>query len=140
MAVVMPARMMDLAQHNGPEDFKARIEGMLGKTLAGTEVLGSDVLVATYVEPEKRGSLFIPQKSVQESIFQGRIGLILKMGSTAFKYTKGGYAWEGPKPQVGDWILFRFADAWELYLSGVSCRVVDAEVVRAIIEKPEVVF
>lgn len=140
-SMIMPARMMDLAKHNGPEDFKARTNKLLTATLAGMKVLGNDVLVATYVEPEKTaGGIFKPNKTVQEGLFQGHVGLVLKVGSTAFKYARGGYNWEGPKADVGDWILFRFADAWEVYLSGVSCRVVDAECVRAVITNPETVY
>ena len=141
MGLVMPKRMMDLASHAGPEDFKARVDGILKDTLNEITVLGSNVLLATWVEAEKSaGGIYKPQKSIHESRYQGTVALILKCGPTAFKYTEGRYDWEGPKPQVGDWAIFRFSDARETFVRGVSCQVIADELITFTVSDPNAVF
>lgn len=137
MALVMPKRMMDLASHGGPEDFKVRVNNILQKTLEGMQVFGNRVLVATYVEPEKTaGGIIKAQRSIQEGLFQGNVGLVLKCGPTAFKY-RGSFEWEGPKAEVGDWVVLRYSDAREFHLSGVSVRTIDDDLILCTIENPD---
>lgn len=141
MPIVLPRKLNVLTQHEGPDDFKQRIKEMLKTVLDGVQMLGQDVLVATYIESEiTKGGIWKPDQSKMENLFQGRVGLVLKTGATAFKYTSGGYAWEGVAPKVDDWVLLRFADAWEMHLAGVSCRVVNSDAVRGIVTDPEQVF
>lgn len=141
MPVAMPARMKDLAQHKGSNDFKARVTDYTKKALPAIQPLGSDVLVATFVQSEvTSGGIIRPDRVTHEDVWQGRAGLVLAIGPTAFQYSDGGYKWEGPKPKVGDWVLFRFADSWDLHLAGVGCRIVDANHIRAVIADPETVY
>lgn len=141
MPNVMPWRLKDLAQHKGPEDFKKRVNEYVKTALPGFKPLGSDVLVATYVQAEKTaGGIIRVDRVTHEDMWQGRAGLILAMGPTAFKYAVGGYAWEGTKAEVGDWVVFRFADSWDLHMEGVGCRIVDASSIRAIVDDPETVY
>lgn len=141
MPVVMPMRMMELSAHHGPEDFKNRVNAILKDTLPDLTLMGSNVLTATWVEPEKTaGGIIKPQRSVAESRFQGTVGLILKCGQTAFKYTDGRYDWEGPKPAVGDWAVFRFSDARETFLRGVSCQTIADELIYFTVSDPNAVF
>lgn len=141
MPVAMPARMKELAQHKGADDFKARVTDYTRKVLPAFNPLGSDVLVATFVQSEvTAGGIIRPDRVTHEDMWQGRAGLILAMGPTAFKYAPGGFEWEGTRPKVGDWVLFRFADSWDLHLGGVGCRIVDADNIRAIVASPETVY
>ena len=141
MPVAMPARLKELAQHSGSDDFKARVLDYVGQKINEFVPLGNDVLGATYVQAERtRGGIIRIDRTTHEDVWQGRAGLVLAIGPTAFKYSPGGFAWEGPKAKVGDWVLFRFADSWDLHLQGVGCRIVDADNIRAVIVDPETVY
>lgn len=116
--------------------------------LAGHQVLKDLVLVATYIEPEKtKGGIILTPKRIEESRYQGKVGLILKLGPTAFKYD-GQYPYEGPLPKVGDWVKYHPGNAREFFLggpggdgnSGISCRHISSELIDAIIDDPEKIW
>lgn len=140
MPLVMPQRMMEQSRARSPDDFKQVTWDALGSALDDFKVGGSEVLFATYIEPEvTHGGIIKPGRAVQESIFQGSVGLVLAYGPLAFKYDRCGYKWEGVTAQKNDWIVVRFADCWNVDIVGVSCRVVDHENIRAVIPTPDII-
>ena len=133
----MRAKTLELSQAN---DAKAEILKQVGG-LGGFQIPNDLVLLATYQEPERTpGGIIKPGKSLDESRFQGKAGLVLKLGPTAFKFYSGGYAWSGALPVEGDWVIFRFSDAWEIFIRGVSCRFVEADFIKAVINDPTMVY
>ena len=140
MPVVMPAHLATLGKAKSPDDFKELTWKILGPTLKKYKVCGTDVLFVTYIEPERTGGgIYKPDTSQQEILFQGNVGLVVGMGPLAFKYDSRGFAWEGDAAKINDWIVVRFADCWEIHIDGVSCRFVDPENIRGIIETPEII-
>lgn len=122
------------------EIVMTRVRDALGKL---PEIYGSRVLVATAPSPEKsKGGLFLTDKAKDESRWQGKVGLILKLGTTAFRTDPRypSYAWDGPKPDVGDWVFFRTSDGWETGIGGISCRFVHDSDVVGKIEAIEEIF
>lgn len=108
--------------------------------ISGLQLPNDLVLMATYIEPEKSaGGILLPQKSIDESRFQGKVGLVLKKGPTAFKFS-GQFAYEGPIPEEGDWVIYRASDAWEIFIRGVSCRYLDSDLVKSIIDDPTIIY
>lgn len=112
--------------------------------LSGHEVLKDLVLVATYIEPAiTKGGILLTEKRLDESRYQGKVGLVLKKGPTAFKYD-GAFTYEGPVPQVGDWVKYHPGSAREFFLggpggdgnSGVPCRHISSQLIDAIIADP----
>jgi hypothetical protein len=133
----MRAKTLELAR---AENAKAELLKQVGD-LDGVQLPNDLVLLATYIEPERtKGGILIPQKSLDESRFQGKAALLLKRGPTAFQFYDGGYAWQGPVPAEGDWVIFRFSDAWETFIRGVSCRIVESEFIKAVIDDPTMVY
>lgn len=121
------------------KDIKKAILDALGD-LDGYEVLGSNVLCATYVRPEKTaGGLYLPEKSHDENRYQGKVALVLKMGAAAFKYD-GAFEFEGQKPQVGDWVMHHAMDARELFIKGTSVKLIDSSLIRMIVPDPVAVY
>lgn len=141
MAMVAPKYLQELGQHEGPNDFKKRVHRLLDEKLKGFKIAGSDLLVATYIPSERTsGGIIVPMKSQQENIFQGKAGLVLQCGPLAFKRDRYNCPWDGHTAKVDDWIMFRFADAWDAYFGGVSVKVIDHENIRAIIDDPTVIY
>lgn len=140
MPVVTPVHLATLAKAGSPNEFKGLVWNVLGSALAKYKVCGTDVLFVTYIEPERTGGgIYKSDRSQQEILFQGNVGLVVGMGPLAFKYDSRGFAWEGDAAKINDWIVVRFADCWEIHIDGVSCRFVDPENIRGIIETPEII-
>jgi hypothetical protein len=132
--------MIEFLSYQEGEDPKKVIFKAIGVALDNIEVFGSRVLVATAPHRNKsKGGILYTDKRLEEGRFQGKVGLILKMGSAAFKYD-GQYDWEGPKPEVGDWVYYRPADAWETAINSVPCRFANDQLIVGRVTDPEVIF
>lgn len=132
----MRAKTLELSQ---AANAKTELLKQVGD-LADEDVLGDLVVVATYIQPEKSaGGIILTSKTIDESRYQGKVGLVLKKGPTAFKYV-GSYPYEGVVPEVGDWVLYRTSDGWETFIRGVPCRVIESEFIKARISDPSIIY
>lgn len=138
----MRVNAIQLAQSS---DIRADILKKAEPHLNAHKVLGDRVLVATYFPPSiTAGGIHIPDRKAEEFRFTGIVGLVLKKGPTAFKYD-GQYPYEGPEPDVGDWVKISMTNAREFFFggddrSGLSCRHVRSELIEAIIDSPASVY
>jgi hypothetical protein len=98
MQIVTARKVQQISEAKDP---KKAIMDAVGD-LSRVELCRDLVLVGRYISPDKVGSIYIPQQSIGEDEFQGRVGLILKIGPLAFKYDD----YNGPDFQVGDWVVF----------------------------------
>lgn len=115
----------------------------IGKdVLDGFKLFGDMVLVATYQEPERTaGGIILTKKTTDESRFQGRCGLLLKRGPEAFKWDRTGqFEWSGEVPENGEWVVFHYSDAREIFLNQVSCRLVSSKALHGTVADPRTVF
>lgn len=121
------------------KDKKQAIIDSVGD-LAGVEVFSDLVLVGTYIEDEKTaGGIYKPKSTVQESEFQGKVGLVLKSGPLAYG------DWEegdeiGKNAQPSTWVVFAIKDGWPVQINGVACRFIPYEKLRARVADPAMVF
>lgn len=149
--LALPRRHMDLAACATADEQKKLLFDIFKDALSGMELFGSDMLVATYVRSKilKKialvgGGTFNLQgtdNTSQEDIFQGKAGLVLAMGPNAFKWDRFNAKWEGPSAKVGDWVMFRFAEAgMDVDVCGVYCRFVDSAHVRGVVNDPALVY
>lgn len=136
MPAVTPFKTLELSRAG---DAKQAILKALGSAPDHFHVFGASVLVATYIEPEKTaGGIFKPQSLINESLWQGSIGLVIKKGPWAFVDKPDlNIFWDGQDVKPGDWAVFRFSSAWEQHLNGVSIRLVDDRDIRGVIDNPE---
>lgn len=133
------ANLVDLAEYRTPEEQKQAVLAKVGD-LSELTVLRDLVVVSLYVKPNRsKGGIIFADKTVEEDRYQSKCGLVLKMGATAFKYD-GSYPWEGPKPEVGDWVMFRAADGWDQDIKGIACRMVYADLIKGIVTDPAVIY
>lgn len=122
--------------------------------LSDYEVFHNLVLVATYIPPVKtfKGPngedipFHLSDKSLAEDRFQGKVGLVLKVGPTAFQddsVAKFGGIMAAP----GDWVMYRPSDGTELFIrdrrktnDGLSCRLIEDVFVRGRVSDPSLIY
>ncbi len=109
--------------------------------LSDTQIMGNRVLVAIYIGPEKtKGGIIRTTTALKEDVYQGAVGLVLRLGETAFQdepETKT-YFYD-QKASVGQWVVFRPGDGKRIQLNGVDCRMIEDTLIDMIIDDPELV-
>ena len=121
------------------EDPKGRLLKELGDT-SNIEILNNQVLVAVYIRPEKtKGGVILPGQARDEDRFQSKVGLIIKAGPIAFIDETGRW-FQDCNIQVGDWVVFRPSDGWNITINGVLCRMLEDTSVRAKVSGPDQVW
>ena len=136
-----------------PPDLKKKlildkIQDAPGLTLAQNEVL-----VAIYQRDEMTpGGIVLTARTLKEDIYQGKVGLIVKIGENFnYKWTDPYTGVTGGIPvKLHDWIVFRASDTWSLEVniregifdkeSFVVCRTVEPKHIRAVITDPNMVW
>ena len=117
--------IIELAKLSGHEEQKQQILKDLGD-LAQYDLLDDECLIAIYAESNvlssgvdatgKQFALYGTENRSTESRYQGKVGLLVKAGPTAFKYHNNGQAYEGEIPEVGDWVVTHPSDGREIWL------------------------
>lgn len=104
------------------------------------KVLGPEILCAVYRRPERtKGGLYLSDTSRKEDDFQGKVGLVMKVGPIAFQ-DDNDHRFGDVIPEVGDWVVFRVGDTFELIIGERKFRIVQDVNVRAIIDRPDIVL
>lgn len=120
-------------------DPKKELLNNLGD-LSAFEIFNNQVLVAVYIRPDKtKGGIYLTDKARDEDRYQGKVGLVIAMGPTAF--VDDSQSWfKGVSIDLHDWVVFRPSDGWSLEFNGVLCRILDDTVIRGKIDRPDRVF
>src|SRR5271163_2857489 len=102
-------------------------------------VLNNEVLCAVYERPEKtKGGLYLTGQTREEDKYQGKVGLIIKLGDQAFRDDdKWTFRYKG---QVGDWVWFKPSDGQALNVNGKICRAISDNLIRGKIPNPDMVW
>ena len=138
----MPAALMD----HGSENPRQALLEKVGD-VSGVKLYGSDVLVAIYMRPEKTKSGIILTDNMRgEDAYQGKVGLIIGMGPTAYIDDEGN---KFRDINVGDWGAFRASDGFPITLNtgggitskdAVLCRIITDINIRMTVSSPDLVF
>ncbi len=108
--------------------------------LSGFDIFHNQILVAIYVRPEKTsGGIIRPEGNVGEDEYQGKVGLVVKKGPTAFLNTEE-EDFQGQNVEVGDWVVFRVGDGWQLTIRDTACRILSDRTIRMRIKNPGDIF
>lgn|SRR5262245_651797 len=133
----------------GPKEQKIEFLKATKRVVKGITVLRNRVLVATYMQPSKtKGGVLLADNTIQESRFQGKVGLILKVGPVAFHFPEDDHIRARPKgrwrhkyPKVGDWVFFRASDTWECGLDeGAPCKFIFDDSIVGKINDPDLIW
>ena len=115
----------------------------------GFRVSGVDVLMAIYQRPERSaGGIILTDNVKGEDLYQGKVGLVLKVGPLVNDRNKDLYNWFGGKlPKAGDWAVVRVGDTYAFDLAAgktssdkVPCRLIEAKQIRGLISAPDLVW
>ena len=126
---------------------RALIQDKVGD-LKNVEIFGNDVLIAIYKRPEKtKSGIILSEKYRDEDIYQGKVGLILKIGPVAFVDELGCTFRD---IRVGDWVVFRPSDGWQVTLNTlkgniskentVDCRILSDVSIRMRVLHPDSIY
>lgn len=139
--VTLDGRPMPQAGDNTPywlddeQETRDYVSGALGDT-EDIEVQYNWVLVVKHLRRVvARGILAAPVTETEDR-WQGKVGMVLKKGPAAFQ-DEGPNKFYGFNPEVGDWVIFRNSDGWDVELGHradriayLSCRFIqDAHIV-----------
>ena len=103
------------------------------------EIFHDAVLCVVYQRPEKTvGGIYLTDQNRDEDKTQGKVGLVVKVGSRAFKDDSGN--WDFPDIQIGDWVYYRASDGWAVTVNKSLCRVLTDTSVRGRIQHPDQVW
>ena len=130
----MPPRKM---QHD--VDPAKKILDEIG-VLSDVKVMFSQVLVAIYQRPEMTQSgLILTPKTLDEDLYQGKAGLVLKLGQMAFEDTES-IKFYGQRVNVGEWIAIRPSDGMTISINEVECRLVQDVHCKLVVASPDLVW
>ena len=123
-------------------------------TVDDIDVFNNQVLVAVYRRSNEAtlgGKKFIlTDQTTGEDRFQSKVGLILKLGPDAFVDETGKW-FRGANINVGDWVVFRSSDGWNLTILPAGavthskpdmglCKLIDDTAIRGRIPHPDRVW
>lgn len=141
------------------EDQKAAIMTALGDSLDHQTLTGNDMIIAVFIERGiNKGGIIMPDERLKESLYQSKVGLVVKAGPDAFRF-RGAYPWVTPRPEeldnegrllpaynkraklhtpkVGDWVVHFPTDSKLFGLRGVPCRYSLDSTVKMITTAPD---
>lgn len=120
-------------------DPKQKILEEIGD-LSDIEILNNQILCAVYVRPTKtKSGLYLADQTTAEDRFQGKVGLLIGMGPSAFQDESGQW-FADSSFKLNDWLVFRPSDGWNVTINGVLCRMLSDTQVKMRIPAPDVVW
>lgn len=139
MGLLLPRGRLEI--DHGDKDPRHAILDKVGD-LSDFMLLWNQIAVAIYEMPQNaktKGGLYIPDKTKQENLFQGKAGLVVKRGPQAYKDSDD-FKFDGQKVEVGDWVLVRPQEGWMTEINGAPMRIFRDTQIIAKIPHPDYVF
>lgn len=128
-------------------------EAILAKVggLDELEIFGSDVVVAIYERPNKTASgIILSDRTLEEDIHQGKIGLIVAMGPMAFVDDDKVQFSEHERCKLHEWVFYRPSDSWRATLNThktasskdntVNLRIIRDTLIRGRVSNPDLIY
>lgn len=130
----MPYMRMD-HQIDPADDLIARLGD-----ISDVKIFNNQVLMALYVRPMKtKSGIYLSDKTRDEDIFQSKVGLIVKVGESAFSDPNGNW-FNGESIKIHDWVVSRPSDGWSIVIKDVHCRIISDINIKAAISHPDDVW
>jgi len=141
-----------IKQRDGAEtDLKKVILDKLGD-ISAVEVAQNEVLLAIFMRPETTASGLVIPGAQKEDRYQGKAGLVVKIGEACVFEHKDEYSGAAFKLDVKlhDWVVVRTSDTWTFDLTSdpnafsisdfVPCRLVRDKLIRLRVPSPLMIW
>jgi len=107
--------------------------------LSGVTIMYNMVLLASYIKPEKTaGGIIRIGQSQEEDVYQGKTGMVLKLGQEAFQ-DDGDTQFHGQKVEIGEWAVFKLGDAWKIQVGDWPCLLVRDSAIKMKVAHPSII-
>src|SRR5262245_52681159 len=114
MGVIAGSKVVELAQAAASYAKESLVRATAGSS--EIEVLGSNLLVATYIRPEMTdGGIIRPIENIKEDEYQGKMGLVIGANK------------EDAADALHKWVLFGCNDGLQMHYNGVHCRIISID-------------
>src|SRR6185312_5199214 len=127
-------------------DPREDIREDVGAVTDTIDPLGAGVLIVMYErgkgkgEAKTAGGIILANKTLDEDKYQGKAGLVMKLGPIAFT-DDASHQWGDRVPQVGDWVMVNVGDSFAFDLPGDRrARIVEDVNVKAILRHQDMVW
>jgi hypothetical protein len=108
--------------------------------ISGVRLFFRNILIGVYVRPKVTASgIHLSDNTVQEDVYQGKVGVVLKMGPGVLKDGDGDADTDNIL-KVGDWVVVRPSDYVSLEINKTPCRMGIDSAIRMVIPHPDVVW
>lgn len=107
--------LMEVNEH--PEE---EIKASVGD-LKDFEWSDDSILCGIYIQPGKTKGGIITSAMSKQSVYQGKVGLVLKLPAKPFADDRIA-AWGGKPPKVGDWLVFNPNDGQMMSIMGAGAK------------------
>lgn len=109
----MPKPVPLLVHEEDPADEIFKLAG----NLEDIDVFNHNVLVGVYGRGGKQtaGGIILTHQTTDEDDYQSKVGVILKMGPTAFQDPNGKW-FKDEEFSVGDWVVYRPSNGYSIQL------------------------
>lgn len=108
--------------------------------LSDIELFNNQILVAVYIRPQKtKSGIYLSDKTVDEDRHQSKVGLLVKMGPSAFEENDEGW-FKGESFNLNDWLVFRPSDGWQITVNGTLCRILTDTQIKGRVKMPDQVW
>lgn len=108
------------------------------------DLFGGRLIVAKWIRTNA-GRIILAKETQKEDEYQGKVGLVLKLGPLAFVDDET-HQWHGLAAKVGDWVMYGHSDGADFNYSKngthdqVPCKVLDEVHVQAILPRPDFAY
>ncbi len=101
------------------------------------EPTGYHILIELKPFEEKKGSIFIPEKTRERETTASIMGRVVKMGPSCYKDTTRFP--DGPWCKPGDWVMFRSYSGVRFKVGEVEYRVTNDDTIESVVADPSIV-
>lgn len=124
-----------------PDMSRQKLLDELGD-IGGVRIPLNRILLAIYKPPEvTRGGIIRPDIVKDEDIYQGVVGLVVKMGPHSYEDNDAIDWRDGDRCQVGDWVMFRRGEGLRARVSKCECILMESERgIKMVLPRPDMVF
>lgn len=123
-----------------PQTTPEEIRASMGDAIDKIEVFHNQILVGIYFRPERtKGGIYIPDQVKAEDQWQGKVGLVLKVGSMAFQ-NDARNDFKGQTVKEDDWIVYRVSDGFPIDVNQVHCRLIEDIHVKMRVSTPDIIW